>query len=93
MRTLGPFVTFLIVVVIGVAAGLLYDRFAGPGWIGRRLAGTRRGPATAALVGVAGSFVGFHLAGLLDLSAGGAGLYVGAIIGTVVILWLWGMSR
>lgn len=88
-----PFVSFLLVLVIGVAAGLVYDRVAGPGWLGRQIAGSQRGMVTGALVGIAGSFIGFHLAGLLGLVLGGPGLYLGAAIGAAVVLWLWRVMR
>lgn len=53
-----PFIVLLVVIVIGVVAGLAYDRVAGPGWLGRQIAGSRRGVVTSALVGIAGSFTG-----------------------------------
>jgi uncharacterized membrane protein YeaQ/YmgE (transglycosylase-associated protein family) len=90
---MNPFVSFLIVLVIGVAAGLIYDRVAGPGWLGRQLAGSRRGQVTSALVGIAGSFIGYHLAILLAIGIGGIGLYLGAAIGAALVLWLWRIMR
>ena len=88
-----PFVNFLIVVVIGIAAGLVYDRVAGPGWLGRQIAGSRRGLVTSALVGIAGSFIGYHLAILLAAGIGAIGLYLGAAIGAALVLWLWRIMR
>jgi uncharacterized membrane protein YeaQ/YmgE (transglycosylase-associated protein family) len=93
MRATDPVIAFVIVVVIGVAAGLIYDRVAGPGWLGRQIAGSRRGMVTSTLVGVAGSFIGFHVFDLLNLSLGGVGRYVGAAIGAVVVLWFWRLMR
>ena len=86
-----PAVIFLILLAIGIAAGLLFDRFAGPGWLSRQIAGSTRTMATSALVGIAGSFVGYHLAGLLGI--GGYGALVVAIIGAAVILWVWRLMR
>jgi len=88
-----PFISFLVVLVIGVVAGLIYDRVAGPGWLGRQIAGKRRGLMTSALVGIAGAFVGFHLAALLRLSLGGLGLYLGAAVGAALVLWVWRTVR
>lgn len=88
-----PFVSFLIVLVIGIAAGLVYDRVAGPGWLGRQIAGSRRGLITSALVGIAGSFTGYHLAILLAVGIGEIGLYLGAAIGAALVLWLWRIMR
>ena len=86
-----PAAIFLILLVIGIAAGLLFDRFAGPGWLSRQIAGSTRTMVTSALVGIAGSFVGYHLAGLLGI--GGYGALVVAIIGAAVILWVWRLMR
>jgi uncharacterized membrane protein YeaQ/YmgE (transglycosylase-associated protein family) len=55
---------------IGVIAGFLFDRLAGPSWLARQFSGSTRGMITSALVGVAGAFVGYHIGGLLALSGG-----------------------
>jgi uncharacterized membrane protein YeaQ/YmgE (transglycosylase-associated protein family) len=88
-----PLVSLLIVVVIGVLAGVIYDRFAGPGWLTRQVAGARRGIVTSSLIGVAGSFIGFNLAALGRMSAGGITHYVGAAVGAALVLWLWRIVR
>lgn len=88
---LDPTVTFLLVLVIGIAAGLIFDRFAGPGWLTRQFAGARRGMITSALIGIAGAFIGFHLAGLAGLL--GASALVAAAVGALVVLWIWRMVR
>lgn len=93
MRGIDPVVTFLIVLVIGIAAGFIFDRFAGPSWLVRQFAGTR-GMVTSALVGIAGAFIGFHLAamgGMIGL--GGLALYVGAALGAAITLLSWRMIR
>jgi uncharacterized membrane protein YeaQ/YmgE (transglycosylase-associated protein family) len=86
-----PTVTFLLVLAIGIVLGILFDRFAGRGWLPRRFAGTR-GMVTSALVGVAGSFIGYHLAILFRLGAGAPRL-IGAALGALVVLWVWRMMR
>jgi uncharacterized membrane protein YeaQ/YmgE (transglycosylase-associated protein family) len=86
-----PTISFLIVLAIGIVLGALFDRFAGRGWLSRRLAGTG-GMATSALVGIAGAFVGFHLATLFRIGAGAPRL-IGAAVGALVVLWLWRMMR
>jgi uncharacterized membrane protein YeaQ/YmgE (transglycosylase-associated protein family) len=83
-----PAITFLSVLVIGIGAGLLFDRVAGPGWLARQFAGNRS-IVTSALVGVAGAFLGFHLFVLLGLL--GIMALIGAAVGAVVVLWLWRM--
>ena len=46
-----PAITFLVILVIGIAAGLLFDRLAGPSWLARQFAGSSRGIITSVLVG------------------------------------------
>ena len=82
---------FLILLIIGIAAGMLFDRFAGPGWLSRQIAGSNRTLVTSALVGVAGSFVGYHLALLIGI-VGSAALLV-AVIGALAVIWIWSMLR
>jgi uncharacterized membrane protein YeaQ/YmgE (transglycosylase-associated protein family) len=89
--SLNPTVTFLTVVVIGVLAGLIFDRFAGPNWFKRQIAGAVPSMITSALVGVAGSFVGFHLAELLKLAAAAA--FLGAVVGAAAVLLGWRTVR
>jgi uncharacterized membrane protein YeaQ/YmgE (transglycosylase-associated protein family) len=86
-----PTVTFLLVLGIGIVLGILFDRFAGRSWLPRKFAGTG-GMVTSALVGVAGSFIGFHLATLFKQGAGAPRL-IGAALGALVVLWLWRMTR
>jgi uncharacterized membrane protein YeaQ/YmgE (transglycosylase-associated protein family) len=87
-----PLVTFVLVLLIGVVAGVLYDRFAGPGWFSRQIAGPTRSVVTSALVGIAGSFVGFHLAGVIGLRGALAG-YVAAAVGAAAVLFGWRMVK
>jgi len=86
-----PALTFLLVLVIGIVAGILFDRFAGPGWLARQFTGPR-GYVTSALVGIAGSFIGFHVAGLLRL-AGDLSTFIAAAIGAAVVLFIWRAIR
>ncbi len=88
---LSPGAVFLILLVIGIAAGLLFDRFAGPSWFTRQIAGKNRMMATTALVGVAGSFVGYHLFVLLGVI--GTAALIGAVIGAAAVLWGWRMVK
>jgi uncharacterized membrane protein YeaQ/YmgE (transglycosylase-associated protein family) len=89
--TLSPTVTFLIVLAIGVLAGLLFDRFAGPNWFKRQIVGAMPSMITSALVGVAGAFVGFHLAESLKLTAYAA--LGGAVVGAAAVLFGWRTAR
>jgi uncharacterized membrane protein YeaQ/YmgE (transglycosylase-associated protein family) len=47
------------------------------------------GDATYSLVGIAGSFMGFHLAVILGLLPSPLMFYAAAVIGAVVTIWLW----
>jgi uncharacterized membrane protein YeaQ/YmgE (transglycosylase-associated protein family) len=89
--SLNPTVTFLIVLVIGVLAGLIFDRVAGPNWFKRQIAGALPSTVTSALVGVAGAFVGFHLAESFKLTQEAA--LLGAVIGAATILYGWRTVR
>jgi uncharacterized membrane protein YeaQ/YmgE (transglycosylase-associated protein family) len=85
-----PVVVFIIVVLIGIVAGLLAQRFFPSSWISQQIAGRHRGTVTSALVGIAGSFIGLHLGALSKLaSSGSLAPFVAAAIGAVLVLWGW----
>jgi uncharacterized membrane protein YeaQ/YmgE (transglycosylase-associated protein family) len=87
-----PIVTFLLVLVIGIVAGVLFDRLAGPSWLARQFSGSTRAIITSALVGVAGAFVGYHIA-LLALGGGLVTSVIAAAAGAAVVLFAWRMAR
>lgn len=93
MHVTEPIVTFLLVLVIGVVAGILFDRLAGPSWLARQLSGSTRGIITSALVGVAGAFVGYHIAVLLALGGGLVTSVIAAAAGAAVVLFSWRMAK
>jgi uncharacterized membrane protein YeaQ/YmgE (transglycosylase-associated protein family) len=88
---LSPATVFVILLIIGIAAGVLFYRFAGPSWLSRQIAGKNRQILTSALVGVAGSFVGHGLAELIGVK--GYGALIGAVVGALVVLWAWRTVR
>ena len=88
---LSPGAVFVIVLLIGAAAGLLFDRFAGAGWLSRQIAGKNRLMVTSALVGIAGAFVGHGLAVLASIT--GYGALVGAAVGALAVLWAWRTAK
>ena len=45
---LSPGVVLLLLLIIGIAAGLLFDRIAGAGWLSRQIAGPNRMLVTSA---------------------------------------------
>jgi hypothetical protein len=86
MNEIGPFLTLI---VIGAAVGIAMTRY-GRNWIGRQVAnvtGAGASDVTYVLVGIAGSFIGFHV-GLL-VGAGQIVLYVLALVGAALTIWLW----
>ena len=93
MRATEPIVTFLLVLVIGVAVGILFDRLAGPSWLARQFSGSTRGIITSALVGIAGAFVGYHIAVLLALGGGLLTSVIAAAVGAAVVLFAWRMAK
>ena len=93
MGAADPVVTFLLVLVIGIAAGSLFDRLAGPSWLARQFAGSNRGIVTSALVGVAGAFVGYHIALLFALGGGLVTSAIAAAAGAAVVLFAWRLAK
>jgi hypothetical protein len=81
-------VTFILLVLIGIIVGVFMNR-GGRGWFGRQFAGvTGLGDVTYALVGIAGSFMGFHIGVILELLPSIL-LYLMAIAGAFVTVILW----
>lgn len=81
------FANFLIVLIIGIVAGLAFNRYAQT-WLSRRFI-TQQSDITTALVGIAGAFIGFHLSVIIGLRPLPLVLYIAAIIGAFLVLWLW----
>jgi hypothetical protein len=79
--------TFLIVLAIGIAAGLVFNRY-GQTWLRRQFV-TRHSDFTSSLVGIAGAFIGFHVGVILGLLPSPLMLYVAAMVGAFLVLWAW----
>ena len=93
MRSTEPVVTFVLVLVIGVVAGVLFDRLARPSWFARQFSGSSRGIITSALVGVAGAFVGYQIAVLLALGGELVTSVFAAAVGAAVVLAAWRIAK
>jgi uncharacterized membrane protein YeaQ/YmgE (transglycosylase-associated protein family) len=93
MRATDPALTFLLVLAIGIVAGILFDRLAGPSWLTRQFTGSTRGIITSALIGVAGAFVGYHLVALLSLGGELVTALIAAAAGAALTLFAWRMAR
>ncbi|MDP3690692.1 transglycosylase [Bradyrhizobium sp.] len=88
-----PAITFIVILLIGIAAGLMFDRLAGPSWLARQFSGSSRGIITSALVGIAGAFIGFHIAVLLALGSGLLMAVIAAALGAAAVLFTWRMAK
>jgi hypothetical protein len=78
----------LIVLAIGIAAGLVFNRY-GQTWLRRQFV-ARHTDVTSSLVGIAGAFIGFHVGVILGLLPSPLMLYISALIGAFLVLWAWG---
>jgi uncharacterized membrane protein YeaQ/YmgE (transglycosylase-associated protein family) len=79
----------IVIIAMGIIVGLVFNHY-GRSWLGRHVAdATGVGDVTYALVGIAGSFIGFHLAVLFGLLPTPLMLYLAAVIGAAVTIWLW----
>jgi hypothetical protein len=65
-------VSFVFTVLIAIVAGLLAQRIWRTPWISKQIAGPHRDTVASALVGIAGSFIGFHFGILLNLVGNGS---------------------
>ena len=81
------FSIFIVILIIGAVVGLAFNRYAGS-WLAR-LGSTTRSDITAALVGIAGAFIGFHISVILGLLPSPLMHYILAAIGALIVLWLW----
>ena len=84
-----PTLTFIIILLIGIIVGIAVEGMARASWLSRQIAGGRQAEVTSTLVGIAGTFIGFHLAALVALSAGMIVLFIAAIIGAALVVWDW----
>ena len=86
---MSPLVIFILVLAIGIAAGVIAQRAFRRSWLTQQLTGGRRALVTSALVGVAGAFVGFHVSALVSAAAEPIVLLIGAVVGAALVLWGW----
>jgi hypothetical protein len=77
----------LIVLAIGIGAGLVFNRY-GQTWLRRQFV-TRHSDVTSALVGISGAFTGFHVGASLGLLPSPLTHYIAAAVGALLVLWFW----
>ena len=81
-----PLVTLLVILAIGIAVGFVVQGAWGSSWMSRWFGGENRGLVTSALIGIAGSFIGYHLALVLGLT-GAVVPFILAVVGAAAVLW------
>ncbi|MGB3278613.1 MAG: GlsB/YeaQ/YmgE family stress response membrane protein [Pseudorhodobacter sp.] len=69
----------LIIVIIGAAAGFLATRFMK----------VQADVPTTIAIGVAGSVIGWLILRVLVAVTGALAMFVGAVLGAVLLIWLW----
>jgi uncharacterized membrane protein YeaQ/YmgE (transglycosylase-associated protein family) len=75
-----PIVTLILIIAIGAIIG----------WIYEEKTHSSHGYITTALVGVAGSYTGYHLAALLTLPSYVATIrLIAAAVGALIVIWAW----
>lgn len=88
-----PFVSIVLVVVIGALCGLTVEKFLPRSWFAARLAGVQ-GTLTHVLVGIAGAFIGFHIAMLTTASTVNVLVpFIAAAVISLLFLWGWRNAR
>ncbi len=78
---------FLILVIIGAAVGYAMLHY-GNTWLRRQMSSAAGGEITYGLIGIAGSFMGYHVGLILGLLSPIL-LYILAVIGAGLTLYLW----
>jgi uncharacterized membrane protein YeaQ/YmgE (transglycosylase-associated protein family) len=86
---MSPVLTLLVILLIGIVVGIAWMRITNSGWLSQKLAGGRRAEVTSSLVGIAGAFIGFHVAALIGLGGGEVVLLLGALVGAALVVWVW----
>ena len=69
----------LLIIIIGAAAGFLATR----------LMRIEADVPTTIAIGVVGSVVGWVILRILVAVTGAAAMFIGAVLGAVLLLWLW----
>ncbi len=83
-----PILNFLVLIVIGAGIGFAMNRY-GRSWLGRQVAdATGAGDVTYALVGIAGSFMGYHVGLILSIYIDFV-LYLLAALGAALTIRGW----
>lgn len=80
---MGPKMTIVLFLVVGIAAGFLATR----------IMGLNTDPLTTIAIGVAGAFLGGFILRTLVMVSGWMAGFVGAVLGAMLLIWLWKTYR
>lgn len=75
--------TLVLFLIIGIAAGFLATR----------IMGLNTDPLTTVAIGVAGAFLGGFILRALVLVSGWMAGFVGAVLGAILLIWIWKTYR
>jgi uncharacterized membrane protein YeaQ/YmgE (transglycosylase-associated protein family) len=75
--------TIVLFLIIGIAAGFLATR----------IMGLNTDPLTTIAIGVAGAFLGSFILRTLVMVSGWMAGFVGAVLGAILLIWLWKIYR
>jgi uncharacterized membrane protein YeaQ/YmgE (transglycosylase-associated protein family) len=75
--------TIVLFLIIGIAAGFLATR----------IMGLNADPLTTIAIGVAGAFLGGFILRAVVLVSGWMAGFVGAVLGAILLIWLWKTYR
>ena len=81
-----PLITFLVILAIGIAVGFVIQGAKGSSWLARQFGGQNRDLVTSCLIGIAGSFIGYHLAVIIGLP-GAVIPFIIAAVGAAAVVW------
>jgi len=93
-RLRDPFVSIVLVLLIGILCGWLAHKFLRRSWLAVRVAGRERGLLTHLLVGIAGAFISFHAAMLTTASTINPLVpFAGTAVISALVLWGWRIAK
>lgn len=93
-RLRDPFISIVLVVLIGLLCGVLAQKLLRRSWIADKLTGATSVMLTHILVGIAGAFIGFHAAMLTTASTvSPLAPFIAAAVVSMVLLWGWRSVR
>jgi hypothetical protein len=81
-----PSATLMMTVVVGILASVAFNWLARP-WFPMQIGAIS--DKTSSLIGIAGAFIGLHIGIVIGLTPWPPALYLGAFVGTLLVMWGW----